>query len=59
MYAIRSYYEDYYYFIDAVNEETGIQVPLFSGPPANVPSNISNGAKGFFRVYSTSVDSMS
>jgi len=50
--------EDYYYFIDAVNEETGIQVPLFSGPPANVPSNISNGAKGFFRVYSTSVDSM-
>ncbi len=50
--------EDYYNFIDAVSEETGIQVPLFSGPPANVPSNISNGAKGFFRVYSTSVDSM-
>ncbi len=50
--------EDYYNFLDAVSEETGLQVPLFSGPSANVPSNISNGAKGFFRVYSVSVDSM-
>ncbi|MCW3787185.1 DUF4249 family protein [Plebeiibacterium sediminum] len=50
--------EDYYHFINAVHEETGLQVPLFSGPPANVPSNVSNGAKGFFRVYSVSVDSI-
>ncbi len=50
--------EDYYFFIDAVHEETGIQVPLFSGPSADVPSNISNGAKGFFRVYSVSADSI-
>ena len=50
--------KDYYHFIDAVQEETGIQVPLFSGPPANVPGNISNGAKGFFRVYSVDRDSI-
>ncbi len=50
--------EDYYHFINAVHEETGLQVPLFSGPPANVPSNVSNGGKGFFRVYSVSVDSI-
>ncbi len=26
--------------------------PLFSGPPSNVSTNISNGAVGFFAVYS-------
>jgi len=26
--------------------------PLFSGPPANVKGNISNGAFGFFSAYS-------
>lgn len=28
--------------------------PLFSGPPANVKGNISNGAIGFFAAYTTS-----
>ncbi len=50
--------EDFYDFIHAVNEETGIKIPLFSGPPANVPTNISNNARGFFRVYSVSTDSI-
>ncbi len=50
--------EDYYNFILAVDIETGIKVPLFSGPPANVPTNISNGGIGFFRVYSVSQDSI-
>ncbi len=49
---------DYYDFISAVHEETGLKIPLFSGPPANVPTNISNGARGFFRVYSISRDSI-
>ncbi|WP_066632368.1 DUF4249 family protein [Labilibacter marinus] len=55
---VQSINENYYDFIEAVNEETGIKVPLFSGPPANVPTNISNGALGFFRVYSVSKESI-
>lgn len=50
--------ETYYDFLEAVDEETGLKVPLFSGPPANVPSNISNGAVGFFRAYSVSCSSV-
>ena len=40
----------YYDFIVGVNLETGPKVPLFSGPPANIKGNISNGALGFFAV---------
>ncbi len=50
--------KDYYDFLNAVREETGLKVPLFSGPPANVPSNLSNNARGFFRVYSLVQDSV-
>lgn len=50
--------EDFYKFLEAIEIETGFKAPLFSGPPANVPSNISNGALGFFTAYSTSVDSV-
>ncbi|SMO75269.1 protein of unknown function [Saccharicrinis carchari] len=50
--------KDYFDFILAVDAETGIKVPLFSGPPANVPTNISNGGRGFFRVYSLVQDSV-
>ena len=49
---VQSINEDYFDFIVAVDEETGIKIPLFSGPSANVPTNISNNALGFFRVYS-------
>ena len=50
--------QDYYEFIDAVHQETGIKIPLFSGPPANVPTNISNGDRVFFRTYSLTQDSI-
>lgn len=44
--------EEYYNFIVTLQTETGYQNPMFSGPPANVKSNISNGAVGFFAAYS-------
>ncbi len=50
--------KDYYDFSNAVIEETGIKIPLFSGPPANVPTNVSNNGRGFFRVYSLVQDSI-
>lgn len=45
--------KDFYDFLVGVSIESRPKVPMFSGPPANVPSNISNGALGFFRVYYT------
>jgi hypothetical protein len=38
----------FYNYILAVKQETMPKTPLFSGPPANVPGNISNGALGYF-----------
>jgi len=46
--------KEYYNFIVTLQSETGFQTPLFSGPPANVKSNISNGAVGFFAAYGVS-----
>jgi len=43
--------EDYYNFIMTLQAETNFQTPLFSGPPANVKGNVSNGAVGFFAAY--------
>jgi hypothetical protein len=46
--------EEYESFIlDAQSEIRGTN-PLFSGPPANVKGNLSNGAIGFFAAYSIS-----
>lgn len=46
--------EEYANFIwDAQSELRG-SYPLFSGPPANVKGNISNGAIGFFSAYDVS-----
>lgn len=39
---------DYYNFIMEARTELFGSNPLFSGPPANVSSNLSNGAIGFF-----------
>jgi hypothetical protein len=50
--------EEYYDFILTLQAETGFQTPLFSGPPANVKGNLTNGAAGFFAVYSTAYSSM-
>jgi hypothetical protein len=49
---------DYFEYVVALQEETGMKVPLFSGPPANLPGNVSNGALGFFRAYSSSMASV-
>lgn len=43
--------EYFVFIIEAQNEATSSN-PLFSGPPANISSNISNGALGFFAAYS-------
>jgi len=44
--------EEYAEFIWALQEEVNYSMPLFSGPPANVIGNISNGGIGYFAVFS-------
>jgi hypothetical protein len=47
----------YYNFInDCQNQKDGSN-PMFGGPPANISTNISNGARGYFTAYSTSLAS--
>lgn len=47
--------KDYYNFIIELMDQTfEYRNPLFSGPPANIRSNISNEGLGFFTAYSTS-----
>jgi hypothetical protein len=43
--------KEYYNFINQV-QQAGLNIPFFSGPPANVEGNISNGGIGFFAAYS-------
>jgi hypothetical protein len=45
---------DYAGFLWEAQSELMGSNPLFSGPPANVKGNISNGAIGFFAAYTTS-----
>ncbi|MFO8000675.1 MAG: DUF4249 family protein, partial [Marinilabilia sp.] len=44
--------EEYFEFIEGVQRENRKQYPLFSGPPANAPGNVSNDALGFFTAFS-------
>jgi len=44
--------EGYANFVWEVQDEVGFNTPLFSGPPANVVGNMSNGAVGYFTSYS-------
>lgn len=46
--------QDYAGFLWGAQAELRGSNPLFSGPPANVKGNISNGAIGFFTAYTTS-----
>lgn len=46
--------EEYFNFVTELQIQSGYQTPLFSGPPANVKGNISNGAIGFFTAYPVS-----
>jgi hypothetical protein len=45
--------EDYCALYLGSQDASGLNSPLFSGPPANVRTNISNGAIGYFSAYST------
>lgn len=45
--------EEYFNFIMQV-QQSGFNIPFFSGPPANVKGNITNGGVGFFAAYSNS-----
>jgi hypothetical protein len=45
---------DYAEFLWQLQEEVSYQTPLFSGTPANVNGNISNGAFGAFGAWSSS-----
>jgi hypothetical protein len=45
--------KEYYDFISQV-QMAGYNIPFFTGPPANVEGNISNGGVGFFSAYSDS-----
>ncbi|MDR3235945.1 MAG: DUF4249 domain-containing protein [Prevotellaceae bacterium] len=45
---------DYFEFIRTASLEISGGNPLFAGPPANVPSNISGGALGYFGSYTIS-----
>lgn len=44
--------KDFYKFMMEFRQTIQPQNPLFSGPPANVKGNISNGAIGYFAAYS-------
>lgn len=43
--------KEYYNFLYGAMEESSGRNPLFSGPPANIVGNISNGALGVFSVH--------
>jgi hypothetical protein len=45
--------KEYFDFINQV-QQSGFNIPFFSGPPANVVGNIDNGGVGFFAAYSSS-----
>lgn len=45
--------KEYFDFINQV-QAAGFNIPFFSGPPANVEGNITNGGIGFFAAYSNS-----
>ncbi|MEI7499496.1 MAG: DUF4249 domain-containing protein [Bacteroidota bacterium] len=45
--------KEYFDFINEV-KQSGFNIPFFSGPPANVKGNVTNGGVGFFYAYSNS-----
>jgi len=47
--------KEYIEFLYDLQIESGYSAPMFSGPPANIKGNISNGALGFFTAYSVSI----
>ena len=49
--------EEYYNYVIEAQSQVFTQTPLFSGPPANIRTNIDNGAIGFFEAYSVNYSS--
>lgn len=45
----------YYNFINECASQKNGSNPMFGGPPANISTNISNGARGFFTAYGVSI----
>lgn len=45
--------KEYFDFVQQV-QQSGFNIPFFTGPPANIVGNISNGGIGFFAAYSNS-----
>jgi len=50
--------EAFFNYLNTAQAEYAPSIPLFSGPSANVTTNVSNGAVGIFRVYSVSKGSV-
>lgn len=48
--------KEYFNFVNQV-KQSGFSIPFFSGPPANVQGNISNGGVGFFIAMASSYKS--
>lgn len=49
---------DYYLFLDAMRRNQGTVGGPFTGPPSNIPGNISDGALGFFLASAVSSKEM-
>ncbi len=49
--------KEYYQFVNQIRQ-SGFSIPFFSGPPANVQGNVSNGAVGFFTAMSDTYKSV-
>lgn len=47
--------KDYFDFINDCTAQKDGSNPMFGGPPANISTNISNGARGFFTAYAVSI----
>jgi hypothetical protein len=43
--------EDYFNYITELQTEISPKIPLFSGPPANVSTNLNKGAVGYFAAF--------
>ena len=55
---MRSISKEKFEFYMAIVLETDFSGSFFSGPPSNVPSNISNGALGFFSASAVTEKTM-
>jgi hypothetical protein len=45
--------KEYFDFVNQV-QQAGYNLPFFTGPPANVQGNVTNGGIGFFAAWSNS-----